>query len=141
MLAFLVGGCAPSQAEIEKSIRDEMKSSMQLEIKSIDIKKQDDGSYLGTATAENGDTYDVTTEKPDQGKIAWKATPSKTTLERMMGDIVTNQLKLKVKTLRLDKKVGLNYSGQAETHEGVKVTLTADWDGKQYNLKAVQAAP
>lgn len=139
-MTLLSGGCAPSQEAIEKSIRDEMKSTMKVEVKSIDIKKQEDGSYIGTATAENGDTYDITTEKPDQGKIAWKATPSKTTLERMMSEIVTNQLNLKVKSLNLDKKEGLNYSGMAESQEGLKFTLTADWDGKQYNLKATPMA-
>ena len=58
----------------------------------------------------------------------------------MLRDIVTNQLKLTVKSLDLDKKEGLNFSGKAETQEGIKFNVTADWDGKQYNLRAVPLA-
>src|SRR5262249_10847761 len=53
VFALLVSGCAPSQGEVERSIREEMKSKMGVVITSIELKKQADGSYVGTATAQN----------------------------------------------------------------------------------------
>jgi hypothetical protein len=139
VLTLLTTGCSPSQGDIEKSIRDEMKSKMNVEIKTFDLKKQADGSYLGTATADNGDVYDITTEAPQGNKISWKATPSKTTIERMIKEMVAAQLKLKVTSITLEKKEGMDYAGHATTEQGVTLDLSAKWTGNDYQLQAVPA--
>ena len=39
LVAALVVGCAPGKSDIEKSIRDEMKSSLGVEIAKVDLDK------------------------------------------------------------------------------------------------------
>jgi hypothetical protein len=140
LIVFLVSGCNPGQSDIEKSIREGMKSQMSVDITTIDIKKQSDGSYIGTCTASNGDVFDVTTDAPSGGKIAWKAAPGKAALERSLREIISNQLHLKVKSMNLTKE-GKNYSGTADTEEGVKLNVSATWTGSQFSLQAVPIAP
>lgn len=57
---------------IEMAIRDGMKSKLDVVIKSFSLKKQGNRGYAGTATAQNGDVYDITTSA-DGGE--WQAIP------------------------------------------------------------------
>jgi len=54
LIAFAIGGCAPSHSDIEKSIKEEMKSKLNVNITAVNLMKQGDGSYIGTATADIG---------------------------------------------------------------------------------------
>jgi hypothetical protein len=141
LLAFLVSGCGPGQRDIEKSIRTEMKSKMGVNMTSIDLKKQADGSFLGTATAENGDVYDVTTGPPKGNKIEWKALPGPAMVERVVRGGMEQQLSGKVKTLQLTKNGPGNYTGPAELTDGRKVVVTTRMEGMNLVWEAKPANP
>lgn len=61
-----------SQPELERDIREFMKSERNIDITSFSLKNEADGSYSGTATARNGNFYDVIITPP--GTTGWPAT-------------------------------------------------------------------
>jgi uncharacterized protein with FMN-binding domain len=144
--AIWVCGCAPpGQSELEKSIRDEMKSKNNVNIVSFDLKKQDDGTYVGTATADNGDVYDVKTKPPSKGKMEWETRISDATLEKyalaerdsnLLAEVtkvtregLEQKLKTKVTELNLSKVADNKYEGTAETENKKKLKVKAEVDG------------
>jgi hypothetical protein len=135
LVATLVG-CAPSKGDIDKSIKEEMKTSLGLDITSTDLTKKADGGYTGTATAANGDVYDVEVEPSKSGKAEWKAVPSKPTVEKMVREMIDNQIKIKVKSLDLSKQGFGSYTGTATLENGQKMKVTGTMEGKNLNLKA-----
>jgi hypothetical protein len=141
LLACLAAGCGVGQADIERSIRDEMKSKMGVVITSFDLKKQGDGSYVGTATAQSGDVYDVTTETPKGDTIQWKAVPGQAMVDKIVRDGMEQQLGAKVKTLQLTRKGPGNYTGPAELVTGVKMNVSTHMDGMQLLWEAKPATP
>jgi hypothetical protein len=140
-LASLVWGCSPSQGDIEKSIRDGMKSQLGVATTSIDLTKQADGAYLGTATAENGDVYEVTATPPKDYKIEWKAFPGQVMVEQRLREGLEQQLSSKVKTLQLTKHGPGSYSGPAELTSGVRVIVSTRMAGAQLMWEAKPASP
>jgi uncharacterized protein with FMN-binding domain len=146
-LAPTVGpvGCAPpAQNELEKSVRDEMKAKHNVGMVSFDLKKQDDGSYVGTATADNGDVYDLTTSPPKQGKMEWKTNLSQASRDknmlaeviRLTRDGLEEKFKTKVTELSLTKVADNNYEGTAETENKQKWNVKAEFDGTQVKWQA-----
>jgi hypothetical protein len=135
---FLVvlAGCAPAKSDIDKSIKDEMKTSMNVEITSTNLTKQSDGGYTGTATAANGDVYDVTVDPPKGGRTEWKAIPSQAMVEKMMREGIATQIKSNVKTLTLTKQGPGIYSGTADLENGLKMKVSTSMEGKNMNWKA-----
>jgi hypothetical protein len=132
LLVWFVPGCGVSKGDIERSIRDEMKSKMSVTIMSFDLQKQNDGSYAGTATADNGDVYDVSTAPPKEGKIEWKAIPGQTMVEKLVREGLEKQMSTKVKSLQLTKNGPGSYTGTAELASGMKVTVTSRMDGAKF---------
>jgi hypothetical protein len=141
LFALPISGCAPSQSDVERSIRDEMKSKKGLNITSIDLKKQDDGSFVGTATAENGDVYDVTTKPPKGSQIEWNAVPGPAMVDRIVKAGLEQQLMTKVKTLQLTKNQPGHYTGRAELANGSQVTVTTHMQGADFVWKADPVNP
>lgn len=107
-----------------------MKTSLGVDIAAVDLQKQPNGGYTGTATAANGDVYDVTVEPPKGGKSEWKATPTIPIIERMVRQSMDSQLPSKVKTMSLTKQGTDQYSGTAVLENGVRMKVTARMDGK-----------
>jgi hypothetical protein len=139
LVAVFAIGCAPNKEDIEKSIREEMKAGRGVEITSIDLTKQSDGGYTGTATATNGDVYDVTTKPPKGSRLEWKAVPSQPVVERILRemmdkDFLEKELAISVASLTLTKESSEKYSGTAVLSNGQKVAVTAVWEGA--NLQA-----
>ena len=141
LLALLGTGCDSSRSNIEKSIRDEMKSQMGVVITSFDLKKQGNGGYAGTATAQNGDVYDVTTSPPNNNRIEWKAIPGQAMVEKLLHTGIEQQLGAKVKSLQITKTEPGNYTGSAELETGFKVTVTTRMEGKNLLWEAKPVAP
>lgn len=129
LVTVLAAGCAPSKGDIEKSVRDELKTSLGVDIAAIDLAKQPDGSYAGTATAANGDVYDVTTKPPKGGRIEWKALPSHAMVERLVREMMEKELPVKVALVKLTKESSGAYSGTAELANGEMLSVTARWEG------------
>jgi hypothetical protein len=138
-LLALAAGCAPSKADIDRSIREEMKTSLGVEITSTDLKKQSDGSYAGTATAANGDVYEVTTNPPKGTRIEWKAIPAQAVVERTVRDGMNAQLPSKVKTLSLTKESPGVYKGTAVLEDGSKMNVSTKMEGKNLLWEAAPA--
>ena len=136
LFALFVAGCnSPTQADLEKSIREEMKSKLDVTITSFDLKKQDNGTYAGTATADNGDVYDVTTEAPNEGKISWKAVWALPTLERKTRQMVETAFKTKVTSLKLEKQEAADtYAGPVEMESGMKMNITVEMKDGQLKI-------
>lgn len=132
----VLSGCAPSKGDIEKSIKDEMKTSMNVEITSTNLTKGADGGYTGTATAANGDVYDVTAETPKGGRSAWTAIPAQSTVERMVREKIENDNKVKVKSIALTKQGPGVFSGTLELEGGGKMKVSTSMEGKNMNWKA-----
>ena len=141
LLSLLVSGCSPGQGEIEKSIRDEMKSQLNVVITSLDLKKQSDGSYTGSATAQNGDVYEVTTSPPKNNKIEWKAIPGQAMVERIVREGLEQRLSAKVTTLQLTRNGPGIYTGPAELATGSKVIVTTRMEGTQFLWEHKPANP
>jgi hypothetical protein len=141
VLLFLVSGCGPRQSDIERSIRDEMKSSLNVVITSIDLKKLSDGGYTGTATAQNGDVYEVTALPPKNNKSEWKAIPGQAMVEQVVRSGLEKQLSCKVKTLQLTKNGPGIYTGPAELSTNQRVIVTTRMEGKQLLWEAQMAGP
>jgi len=141
LLSLFVWGCSPSQRDVENSIREEMKSSLGVNITSLDLKKQGDGSYVGTATAANGDVYDVTTSPPSNNKIEWKAIPGQAMVERLVRAGLKEQLSANVKSLQLTKNGPGSYTGPAELETGSKVIVTTRMEGVNLRWEARPVNP
>jgi hypothetical protein len=135
LLALVNTGCSSNQANLEKSIREEMKSKMGVDITSFDLKKLTDGSYTGTATAQNGDEYEVIAAAPSGNTISWKAVPGKAVVERNVREAVEKQESAKVKSLELTRKAPGVYSGPAELSTGRKLTVTTHMEGTNLMMK------
>jgi uncharacterized protein with FMN-binding domain len=133
-----VAGCAPSQKAIEDSIREEMKKSLAVEITTINLQKQADGSYIGTANAANGDTYDVTTAAPKGNRTEWKAIPGQNMCERILREGIQQQLNQKVTSFNLTKQSPGTYSGTADTESGMKLKVSTTMQGTQLSWTAEQ---
>ena len=139
VLCTLPIACAPSQADLEKSIRDEMKSKNNVNITSVNLTKNADGSYTGTAVGENGDVYDITTKAPENGKIEWQAKDSQSThdkkalgeVTRVVREGMEEQHKTKVTALSLSKVSDNKFEGKAETETGGKFAIKAELEGAQ----------
>jgi hypothetical protein len=114
--------------------REEMKTKLNVNIASIDLKKQSDGGYIGTATADNGDVYDVTVTPPQGSRIEWKAFASQATLEKDFRTQIENWEKLKVKTLNLIKQEAANYTGMAVFENDAELGLEAAMEGTQFKM-------
>jgi hypothetical protein len=84
LIAVFTLGCEPSKENIEKSVREGMKTNLDVDVTSCDLTKQPDGGYVGTATATNGDVYDVTIKPPRGTRVEWRAIPPQAAIERDM---------------------------------------------------------
>jgi hypothetical protein len=135
-LAAGLAGCGPSKGDIDKSIKDEMKSGLGVDITSTNLTKQPDGGYTGTATAANGDIYDVVVNPSKGNKAEWKAAPAQPTVEKMLREMIDAQIKVKVQSMSLTKQGFGTYTGTAALENGKKLNLSATLDGKTLNLKA-----
>jgi hypothetical protein len=129
LVAPLVSGCSPGQRAVEQSIVQEMKSGRGVEITAINLTKQGDGSYTGTATAANGDTYEVVTEPPKGGQIRWEAIPDQTMIERHVRSEMDAKLPAKVVALSLTRKGKGVYEGTAELANGFKYNVSTKMEG------------
>ena len=140
-LALFASGCGVSQADIEKSVREGMKTKLSVDVASIDLKKQENGSYLGTATAQTGDVYDVVTVPPKDNKVEWNAIPGQAMVEKTVRTGLETQLSTKVKSLQLTKSAPGTYSGPAELESGSKVMVKTHLEGAQLMWEAKPIEP
>jgi hypothetical protein len=124
-------GCAPDQRAIEKVIVDGVKTQMNLDLASLDLKKRDDGSFAGTATAQNGDVYEVFTQPIKGGKVEWQVLPSQGMVDRTVRDGIEKQLSVKVLNLRLTKERPGVYAGAADLSNGKTLKVKTRLDGAQ----------
>lgn len=145
VIALFAAGCAPNnQSDLEKSIREEMKSKLDVTITAVELKKQDDGTYAGTATADNGDVYDVTTKPPGGGAIQWHAVLSPASadkrrlaeVERFGREWIEQEFKTTVKSLAMTKKDENRYEGVAETERWMRLNVVAEIEDGQVKWRA-----
>lgn len=136
VLAVFAIGCTPRQNDIEKSIREGMKADQNVEIKTIDLTKQSDGGYTGTATADNGDEYEIIVNKPRGSRVDWRAVPSQPMVERIVRGGMDEKLKSKVKTLNLTKESPGTYYGTAELEDGTKLNVSTKMEGNALTWQA-----
>lgn len=119
--ALFVSGCREAtQQDVEKAIRDGMKKKMDIEVTSLELKKKPEGNhrYVGTATAQNGDVYDVFGIAYTREQIDWGACPVLAQVEKQLRTELEQKFKEKVKSMQLSKEGGTNYSGLAELADG-----------------------
>lgn len=135
----LFAGCGPSQATIERSIRDEMKKGLNVEVSALNLTKQADGGYTGTATAPNGDAYDVQVKPPQAGGTEWKAVPSQAMLEKQIKQQIASQVGAEVKSLALTKSAFGVYTGPAVLANGQRMDVRTFMDGMQVRFEATPA--
>jgi uncharacterized protein with FMN-binding domain len=136
----LFAGCGPSQSTIERSIRDEMKKSMNVEIGAINITKQADGGYTGTASATNGDVYDVLVNPAQGNRTEWKAYPGQAMLEKLFRTEIAKSSGAQPTALTLTKggSVGV-YTGTATMPNGQRLSLRTFLQGNQVMIEALPA--
>jgi uncharacterized protein with FMN-binding domain len=135
-LVAVLCGCAPGKGDIEKSLREEMNAKLNVEITSTSLTKQADGGYTGTATARNGDVYDVTVGPVKGGQFEWKAIAGQATVEKDIRAWLEREYKSKVKNLALTKQEPGIYKGTATLENGGKLNLSTYLEGTQMMYKA-----
>lgn len=125
-------GCGPSKAAIESSIREEMKKSMAVDISAIVLTKLPDGGYTGTATATNGDQYDLEVSAPSGNRAEWKAFPGQATLEKQIRKQVATQTGMDPTSVALTKggSVGV-FTGAATLPNGQRLSVRTYLQGNQ----------
>jgi hypothetical protein len=129
-------GCGPSKSAIESSIRDEMKKSMNVEVSAIDLTKQPDGGYTGTATTTAGDAYDVQVSPTQGNRTEWKAVPGQAMLEKQVSTEIAKQVGSQVKSFALNKTGFGTYTGTATLANGQRMDVRTMLDGKQIRFEA-----
>lgn len=142
LAAALAAGCS-DQSNIESSVRAEMKTQLGVAIQSLALTKQPDGGYAGTATADNGDTYDVTVTAPTgiDRRYEWKALPGQAMIDRIVRQGIEQQLHSKVAALQLTKGGGGLYSGTATLETGGRVAVKTRMQGNQVLWEAEPVGP
>jgi uncharacterized protein with FMN-binding domain len=137
---LLLAGCGPSKSAIEGSIRDEMKKTMGVEIATVGITKLPDGGYSGTATATNGDVYDVLVNPTQGNRTEWKAYPGQAMLENMFRKEIAKGAGVEPNTLALTKggSAGV-YTGTATLPNGQRLSLRTFLQGNQVMIEALPA--
>jgi hypothetical protein len=133
---LLLAGCGPSKSAIEASIRDEMKKSMNVDIATIDLAKQPDGGYTGTAVAANGDAYDVQVQPAQGNRAEWKALPSLPVLEKQIKMQIGAQVGSQVQSLTLTKNGFGSYTGTAVLANGQRMNVRTFLEGRQIRFEA-----
>lgn len=143
LLVCLIGlaSCTPSPFDVEQSVRGEMQTKMGIELSALDLAKQPDGSYTGTATVVNGDVYEVAVDPPGSGRIKWRAVATQATIERMLRDHLEGNLHLNVKTMEVKKQPDGSYAGTATATNGDVYELTAGATSQGSVLNALVAQP
>lgn len=125
-LLAVIAGCSAGKTDMEKSVKQEMKTALNVEITAVSLTKQSDGGYSGTATAANGDTYDVTATAPSSdGRFEWKAVVTQSTVERMLRDHLKTTMTIEVSALDLKKQPDGGYTGTANAANGDTYEVTA----------------
>ncbi len=131
-LLAVIAGCSAGKTDMEKSVKQEMKTALNVEITAVSLTKQSDGGYSGTATAANGDTYDVTATAPSSdGRFEWKAVVTQSTVERMLRDHLKTTMTIEVSALDLKKQPDGGYTGTANAANGDTYEVTAGAPAKE----------
>ena len=130
-MLLLVAGCAPDQRSVEKAVAEGIKSKLQIDIASFELKKREDGGYDGTATAQNGDVYEVTTQPVKEGKVEWQAIPGQAMVEKTVRDGIEKQLGAQVQKLQLTREALGSFTGPAELSNGKTMTIKTRIEGGQ----------
>lgn len=134
---FLLAGCGPSRADIEHSIRDEMKNGMNVEITKIDLAKQPDGGYTGTATATTGDVYDVEVQAPKGNRSEWKALPTPAVLEKQLAKNLGAKLGDQLKSVHVNKIGGGLYAATVILASGERLEMRSKMVGNQVMFEPI----
>lgn len=125
LFAVLVAGCGASKDAMEKAVSEEMKKSLNTDITTISLTKQADGSYAGTASATNGNTYDVTTTAPKGGKFEWTAVLAQASVEKLIREHMKTSLDADVTVADMKKQPDGSYTGTATAANGDTYEVTA----------------
>ncbi len=135
--SFACAGCGgtPSQAEVEKTVRDGMKATQGVEVEKLTLAEQG-GGYVGTATATNGDTYDVTVSPPKRGRFQWNAVASQATVERILREKIERTHQLRVVRLELAKESPGAYTGTVELEDGTRWKVSTSMMGSELKWQA-----
>ncbi len=118
-----------TKESVEKLIRERMKTSFGVDFTVADLQKQADGSYTGTGTGTNGDTYEVTAGAPTAAGINFNFVPGQSTVERLMREDIEKQTKAKIKSFVLTRKGPGTYSGTATQENGGVLSVSTKMDG------------
>ncbi len=116
LIRVLVGWI--SGDSLKNSIKQEMKSTRRVDITDINLAKSADGGLSGTATASNGDVYDLQVDKPGGSRQAWTASPSKKMLEREISTMMAKSSLGTAGTIDITKTDSGGYVGSATTSAG-----------------------
>jgi hypothetical protein len=136
VLPWLAGCGAPSQADVERTVRDGMKVERGVEVKEVNLTQQPGGAYTGTATADNGDTYDVVVDRPRAGKVRWRATATQPTVERLLRERIERTHGSPVAKLELTRESEGSYYGTFTLEAGTRWTVTANTEGVELKWQA-----
>lgn len=127
-----------SQADLERDIREKMKSKRDVELVSFDLKRHADGSYSGTAAARNSDLYDVSIAPT----MAWEVKPRheynlRNKKPAVKGQVVRYEQFFEGEGSTLAKASGKAISSDDEhiEKETTETEVTAVSDGKTTEVK------
>jgi hypothetical protein len=119
-----LSGCArPGPVDAERSVRDGMKAQMGIDVAAVNVTRQPDGSFAGTATAANGDVYNVRASVSGDGWSVLQVVLADETIERMIRDhLATN---MQVAATEVKKQSDGGFTGTATATNGTVYEVSA----------------
>jgi hypothetical protein len=129
----LLSGCGPSKGQIESEVKKGMEAKLNAKVTALSLKESGKGKYVGTATTDRGDTFDVLVKVEGRSILA-KWLPEKSVVEKQFRDMIEGQRPgqkvQSVTDLTMDGEG--NYTGKAQLSTGETLNLTGRWQGEQY---------
>jgi uncharacterized protein with FMN-binding domain len=132
---LLLTGCGVPQSEVERIVRTGIEDKMHTKVTSLNLTKESDTKYTGTATVSSGDKFDI--QATVEGKmVRWTALPDRAGTEKQFKEIISKQLGGQVQSMELTKGSDGTYTGTATLATGQKLKLRSHVKGEKLMFEA-----
>lgn len=115
-----------STSKVEKSVQQGMKDQFGIQVKSVKLEKQPDGTYKGKAIEENGEEWDILNVTLNGNEVKWIQRPPLAQVDRHVRQSMETQFKIRLNSLDLKKQADGNFQGTATSDLGIQYDV---WEG------------
>jgi|GEM_PF-4130233 len=141
VLLMLLAGCkpGPSDADVEKAVREGMRAQHGVELVSFELKKGDGGRVTGFATDAKGTRYAVEANPAGFGKFEWKAEAvlGVAEIERKVTEGMLEQMKVRFVSMSLVEEPKETFTGTAKAENDDEYEIAVVLRGGLIDWKAI----